>query len=728
MNMKKTTLAVMIGACFSAQTAQAQEETKTLSPVVVTATRVEQDSFDVPVSIDRIEKATIQDGQLRMTLSESLSRVPGITAQNRNQMAQDPQISSRGFGARSAFGVRGIRLYVDGIPLSMPDGIGNPGSIDLSSIGAIEVLRGPFSAMYGSSSGGVIQLFTDTPPATPEVSGDVLFGSFNTRRESVQAAGIRNGVEYLVNFSDYSSDGFRTQSKNDKQQATVRLGVNISEDTKLTTLINWFDQFAQDPGGLIGVRSAGTSPATANNPGALPGAAVYNPSGTSIGAKLANTRVIRSNTQVGFNLEHKYDASNTFNLITYAGQRDNLQYLSVPNLSVPNSPDFTPGRASSISRTFFGTELRGTNKGTLYAKPFTLTYGINLGFMSDDRLDRPTTSGVINGQAANRDENQTANNFDQYVQGMWSVAERWDLHAGLRRTRLDLKIRPNITGSTSPTAADLSFEKTVPVLGAVFKASPVLNFYANLGRGFETPTLIELTYADPNNAAAGPNGSLRPSTSTNIEIGSKWLLSDTSRINAAIFDISTNNEIVIDQLNGTTASYKNAGKTKRRGFELSAETMLRNDLSAYVAYTYLDASFQSQFATGTGASNAGAYNAGTVTSGLAIPGTYRTQFYGELLWKYQPWALQTAIEGRYNSRVYVNDLNKESAPSFAVFSLRGSLQQQVGKWKITEYARIDNLFDEAYIGSVRIGDSNTRFYEPAPGRNWIVGVKANYAF
>jgi iron complex outermembrane receptor protein len=724
MQTTKTTLAVMIGACFASQTSLAQEETKTLSPVVVTATRVEQDSFDVPVSIDRIEKSTIQDGQLRMTLSESLSRVPGITAQNRNQMAQDPQISSRGFGARSAFGVRGIRLYVDGIPLSMPDGIGNPGSIDLSSIGAIEVLRGPFSAMYGSSSGGVIQLFTDKPPATPEVSGDVLFGSFNTRRESVQAAGIRNGVEYLVNFSDYSSDGFRAQSRNDKQQATARFGVQISEDTKLTTLINWFDQFAQDPGGLIGTTSAGTTAATAVNPGALPGAAVYNPSGVSQGAIGANTRVIRSNTQVGFNLEHKYDSNNTFNFIAYAGQRDNLQYLAIPN-----PPDYTPGRASSISRIFYGTEIKGTNKGILYDKPYTLTYGINLGYMSDDRLDQSATAGVINSAAAlNRNENQRANNFDQFAQGMWSIAERWDIHAGVRHTRLNLTIRPNGTSSASSSGGELSFDKTVPVVGAVFKASPVLNFYANIGRGFETPTLTEITYSNPANVSAGSNLNLKSSTSTNIEIGTKWMASDTSRVNAAVFDISTDNEIVIDKLSGTTASYKNAGKTTRRGFELSAETLVKNDLSAYVAYTYLDATFQSDFPTGTGATGTGAYNAGTVTSGLAIPGTYRNQFYGELLWKYQPWAMQTAIEGRYNSRVYVNDLNKESAPSYTTFSLRGSLQQLVGNWKITEYARVDNLFDETYIGSVRIGDSNTRFYEPAPGRNWIVGVKANYAF
>ena len=304
MIMKKTTLSVMVAACFVSTGAMAQEG-KLLAPVVVTATRVEQDSFDLPMSIDKIEKATIQDGQLRMTLSESLARIPGITAQNRNQMAQDPQISSRGFGARSSFGVRGIRIYLDGIPLSMPDGIGNPGSVDLGTIGAIEVMRGPFSAMYGNSSGGVIQMFSQKTPVTPEVSGDVLFGSFNTRRESVQAAGTKQGVEYLLNYSNYSSDGFRANSVNEKRQGTARIGVNIDEDTKLTTLINWFDQSAQDPGGL---RRVATLP---NEPSAF-----TDPTSVSAGALNAKTRVIRSNTQVGFNLEKRINASNTLNLIT----------------------------------------------------------------------------------------------------------------------------------------------------------------------------------------------------------------------------------------------------------------------------------------------------------------------------------------------------------------------------------------------------------------------------
>lgn len=711
MKTQKTTLAVMVASCFGTGMALA-EETKVLSPVVVTATRTEQDSFDLPMAIDKVEKENIQDGQLRMTLSESLARVPGITAQNRNQMAQDPQISSRGFGARSSFGVRGLRVYVDGIPLSMPDGIGNPGSVDLGSIAGIEVMRGPFSAMYGNSSGGVIQMLTDTPPATPEVSADVLFGSFDTRRASVQAAGTQKGVEYLVNYSDYRSDGFRVQSQNDKQQATVKLGVKLAEDTKLTTLINWFDQFAQDPGGLVRTGNV------AQSPGAFDGA-FYNPKGATRGAIVGNTRVLRSNTQVGFNLEKTIDANNTLNAIVYAGQRDNLQYLSTSNAA---SGDIN-GRASSIAREYYGADLRLTHRGNLMDKPYSLTAGVNAGYMSDDRLDRNALNGtIIPNVTPNRDENQKATNFDQYAQGIWSFDPRWDLHAGIRHTSLDLKIRPNLGAGVTTNPADLSFSKTLPVAGVVFKATPVLNFYANVGKGFETPTLIEITYADAANAAAGANSTLKPSSSTNLEAGAKWLASDNSRVNAAAFMIDTENEIVVSKQVGTTASYNNAGKTQRSGVELSVEHRFNSKVTGYLAYTYLDATFDQTYTYTSSGSPV------TVNKGNAIPGTYKTQLYGELAWKEPTVGFNSAVEMRNFSKAFVNDTNTDSAPAYTIFSVRASLQQQVGQWRVSEYARIDNLFDKEYIGSVRVNDSNSRFFEPAPGRNYIVGIKANYAF
>ena len=693
----------MITACFIAN-ANAQE-TKTLSPVVVTATRVEQDSFDLPMSIDKVEKDTIQNGGVKMTLSESLARVPGITAQNRNQMAQDPQISSRGFGARSSFGVRGIRVYVDGIPLSMPDGIGNPGSVDLGAMSSIEVMRGPFSAMYGNSSGGVIQMFTDTAPATPEVSGDILFGSFNTRREAVQAAGTKNGVEYLVNYSDYNSDGYRQQSGNDKRQATAKLGIKIAEDTKLTMLTSWFDQFAQDPGGLKRIPSGTTEPS-----------AFITPTGVASSAISNNTRVIRSNIQTGFNLEQKINSQNTLNFITYGGERENLQYL--------------PVRASSISRKFSGTELKFTNTGNFFDKPYLITYGINAGFMTDARLDREAANGNIKiGGKTNRNETQKAENFDQYAQGMWSVAEKLDLHAGIRHTNLDLSILDKVNNSGFGA---LNFSKTIPVGGVTYKLSPTTNLYANIGKGFETPTLTEITYKDPVNVASGANFSIKPSTSTNIELGTKILISDTARINAAIFDITTKNEIVVNQQVGTTASYNNAGTTSRNGFEISLEKELQNNFKTYLAYTWLNAKFDDTFTyqilTVDSSNNVTGTANKTVKAGNYIPGTYKSQIYGEVSWKYNPWNLNTALEGRYSSKVFVDDLNADAAPSYLIFSTRASIQQQQGNWKFTEYVRIDNIFDKSYIGSIKVNDSNSRFFEPAPGRNWIMGVKANYMF
>ncbi len=692
MRTNKTTLAVLIAGCFGpgiAMAQEAQDASKVLSPVVVTATRVEQDSFDLPMAIDKVEKKDI-DGQLRMTLSESLARVPGITAQNRNQMAQDPQISSRGFGARSSFGVRGIRLYVDGIPLSMPDGIGNPGSIDLDVVGGIEVMRGPFSALYGNSSGGVIQLLTDPAPATPEVSADALFGSFNTRRQSVQAAGTQQGVDYLVNYSNYSSDGFRQHSANDKRQATVKLGLKLQEDTKLTTLINWFDQTALDPGGLLRT-------GTASTPGALTQNAFYNPAGAATAALTNRNRVIRSNTQVGFNLEHKIDSNNVLNTVVYAGQRDNLQYL-------PNS-------ASGIARDFYGAELRLTNRGDMMGKPYQVTAGLNTGYMIDARLNQTAANGEIQSATApSRDETQKAVNFDQFVQGSWNFAERWDLHAGVRHTNLKQSVVDRITSNGDGTGK-LRYDRTIPVAGLVFKALPTLNLYVNYGKGFETPTMIEISY-DNTTSGTGPNLGLKPSTSTNIEAGTKWMVNDDTRVNLAVFDITTDNEIVV-QGTSTYTVYNNAGKTQRNGAEISAETRLPNNVTLLLAYTMLDAKF----------AQSSAFNAGK-----SIPGTYASQLYAEAAWRYQPLNFQTAIEVRQNSKTYVKDDNTDFAPGYTTLSLRGSLQQVQGKWRFTEYARIDNLLDEKFIGSVRVNDSLNRFYEPAPGRNWIVGVKANYAF
>jgi iron complex outermembrane receptor protein len=735
------------------------DDVRQLSPTVVTATRVEQNSFDLPVSIDVVEKKDLE-GQLGMTLSESLIRVPGITAQNRTQMAQDPQISTRGFGARSTFGVRGVRVYVDGIPLSTPDGIATPGNIDLGSLKSIEVMRGPFSSLYGSSSGGIIQLRTQDPSKELDVGGGYLFGSYDTNKSNAYTSGTKKDTGYYISYSNFSSDGYRKYSESEKDQATIKLQTKINEDTKITALFNWIDQKANDPGGLTAaeVRTSRTF-ASANNL-----------------AQLA--RVQRDNKQIGFNLEHKFNENNSLNLITYLGERNNLQYLysavySNDAFKVPLGTTFAPaGRASSIARDFWGTDLRFTNAGRILERPYQLTFGMAYGYQNDHRTDDMAYLGNQLTGSSNynlRNEKNIADNFDQYAQAQWSAFNNVDLHGGIRHTKVTFENQDSIIGSVSNATGSSGFatrearltfknnngsgkvshEKTTPVIGATFKITPTFNLYGNFGKGFETPTFIEMAYSDI--TGLGPNLNLKPSTSDNYEIGSKFFIGNNIKFNFAAFKTNTKNEIVTYDSNSAYSVFTNAGNTQRKGLELSGDFLLPNNFNFYTSLTYLDAQFKSSFTTQNTATYYEAQTTGsdafktatatatalnpidyvtttTVNSGNKISGTYRQQLYAELSYKYPSLGFSAALEGRSNSRVWANDSNTAYAAGYAVYNLRAGFEQLIQNWKISEFARIENIFDKDYVGSIKNNDSNSRFYETAPGTNYLLGINASYQF
>jgi iron complex outermembrane recepter protein len=680
-----------MGVCM---TAQAEEVPLTLSPIVVTATRSAQNSFDLPIAIDLVEQKDIQDGQLQMNLSESLIRTPGITAQSRTQQAQDPQISSRGFGSRSSFGVRGVRVYVDGIPLTMPDGQGQPGVVDLSAIKSIEVMRGPFSSLYGNSSGGVIQMLTEDAPKTPQVGATVMFGSYDTKRQVLEAAGQQEAMQYMLNVSNFDSNGYRDHSQSNKQMATAKFKFNLDQDTKLTTLVNWFQQDAQDPLGL-------TKADLANNRRGVVAAAIN-----------ANTRVSRDHTQVGFNLEHAFNENNSVNLISYVGTRNNAQVLST-NAAGTNA------RLSEIAREFYGSDLRWDNKGSVLGKAYSMSLGLNYGKSSDDRTD---TNIQGTGLGANRIEKNIVDNFDQYIQGKLAILDNVDIHAGARHTKVTLTVKDQLLTSNGDNSGSVDYQKTTPVIGTIWKVTPATNLYANFGKGFETPTFVEAAYNSVNNGI--PNLTLKPSESDNYEIGTKSYLDDHTLATITLFKTLTQNEIVIQETNAANRSvYGNADKTQRKGLEFALSREFAHDISTYASYSLLDAKFDSDFTftTSTGASR-------TIKAGNQIPGTYRNQLYGEVAWKYQPLGFNTAFEGRYNSKVYVDDINTESANSYAIFNVRAGFEQGLANWRFKEYVRIENIFDREYVGAVRVNDANSRFYEAAAGRNYLLGLSAQYKF
>ncbi|MEZ0239059.1 MAG: TonB-dependent receptor family protein [Methylophilaceae bacterium] len=669
------------------------------APVVVTATRVEQNSFDLPVSIDVVDGETIREGQPRINLSETAVRIPGVVVSNRNNPAQDIAISTRGFGARSAFGVRGVRLYADGIPMSMPDGAGQTGTFNLDTAKSIEFMRGPFSALYGNSSGGVVQLLTADGEEMPTVSGGITFGSYDSQRESLTFSGQEGAFNYIVNAAHQQSDGYRDHSESTRDTLHGKFSYQASEDTKITLLATALDQpESQDPLGLTKAQMHADP------------RSIYPDTGGG-NAESRNTHVDRNHVQAGVVLDHNFSEEHSIRLMTYYGQRENRQYL------VTNT-------VSTIDRDFGGADARWTYKSTLADKPFTVTAGLNYDTMTDDRRAYNALNGVlIPGET--RREDQNVHNFDQYVQATWEPSERWLLTGGLRHTKIDFDIDDQFL-SNGDNSGSMSFSNTSPVAGVTFKLTPTVNLYANAGKGFETPTFIELNY---DRTFSTINNTIKPSESKNYEVGVKAFISDMTRVNLALFKVDTEKEIVVDTSVGGQTAYKNAGDTERKGLELSVDSILPNNFKFYAAYTLMSAEYKDAFQCfGSGAVNLWCTGDKTVDAGNKIPGTYSSTTYAELSWKHAPTGFSTAIEGIHFSKTYVNDLNTESANPYTAFNWRGGFTQKMTAWEFNEFIRVDNITDKNYSASVKVNETRMRYYEPSSSRNWLFGVSASYRF
>ncbi|OGV77545.1 MAG: hypothetical protein A3I83_09255 [Methylotenera sp. RIFCSPLOWO2_02_FULL_45_14] len=727
-----------------------------IAPIVVTGTRVEQNSFDLPMSIDVTDAEQIQEGQLKVNLSESSARVPGVVINNRNNPAQDLAIQIRGFGARSAFGVRGVRLYADGIPMTMPDGQGQTGTFNLDTASRVEYLRGPFSALYGNSSGGVVQIFTKDGEKEPTLSGGMTFGSYNTQRYSLGFSDSGDGFDYVVNANSYSSDGYRDQSDTRRDTLHGKINFKINDDTKLTIVATALDQpDNEDPQGLDAKQLK----------------ADRKQAGT--GSELFDTRVSRSHQQAGATLEHQFTPDDTVRLMAYYGLRENEQYQSVTVGAQRN--DLQGGGVAVIDREFGGADVRWTHKGNIGENAYSVTAGMNYDRMEDDRKGYENftsnralgalPSGVDCSNVANavvcgvkgnlrRDEINTAKNFDQYLQGEVELSKKLTLSGGLRHSKVsfnndDKYIKDTAYREVNPDdGGSIIFSETTPVIGAIFKLTDAVNFYANAGESFETPTFVEMAYK-PTGAGAGLNFDLKPAKSRQYEAGVKAMLGSNTLLNAALFKIDTDDEIVLQQQSGGRSVFQNVKSSERKGFELSLDSKFDNGLGAYLAYTYLDAEFSSDFRAcrpfsgGQTACNINATpsfpappgnptgNSGgeLIKSGSDIPGTFKQTLYVEVSWKYEPMGFSTALEARANSKTYVAFKPQYGkADGYAVAAWRGGFTQKVNNWKFNEFVRIENLFDKNFVGSVRISDLNGRYYEPAPGRNWLLGLNASYKF
>jgi iron complex outermembrane receptor protein len=668
------------------------EDIRELSPTVVTATRYATNSFDLPLSIDAVTGSEIRDGRTGANLSEIAPRIPGVVINYRSTAAQELSISTRGFGARSQFGVKGIRIYADGIPLNSADGQGQAGSINIDTLGQIEFLRGPFSALYGNSSGGVVQAFTRDGSKDPTLTVGFSSGTWHTNKQSITAEGQAGPVNYILNTYQYISDGYRENSQYRRDNFNGKISYQFSPDTKFTLVGNYMDQpYTNDPGALTpdlyksNARQAGTDSIS------------------------ASARLYRVNSYGGIILDHNLSEKDSLRLMAYNGSRSNLQYL-------------TTSAASEIIRDTEGFDFRWTRKDLVLSKPFTFTAGLAYDSMEDIRSRYSYLNGTrypIGYRTTNRKEEQKAFNVDEYLQASYEPTDRLLLIAGLRHSRVNIQNNDLFLNDGKDSTGQVTYTNTSPVAGVTFKVNPTLNIYANYGRGFETPTFAETTYSDAR-SGDGPNLSMVPSKSKNYEIGLKAFVTPNTRINVALFKVDAKNEIVVTDNKPFTSQnlYDSIANTERKGIEFSLDSRLPYNFNLYQTYTYTDAEFKNSFNS----------TLGNVAVGNKLSGVYKNTAYTELSWRYPAFGFASAVENIYFSSVngYDTNLAANKADAYSIVNLRASLKQSYSNWNFSEFVRADNIFDEKYVGNVRVNNSAT--FEPGAPRNYTVGVTTSYTF
>lgn len=670
-----------------------------LPTVQVEAARVQQvEDVDLPASITTVWLDDDANGALAQ-VSEALSGIPGVVARDRQNFAQDTQLSIRGFGARSTFGVRGVRVLVDGVPATMPDGQGQLSHASLLSAQRVEVLRGPFSALYGNSSGGVVQIWSADGAAGDPWRARLDTGSDNTLSTGAQLRGQQGPIHYNVAANHFRTDGWRAHSAARRESLNARLGTAVGGG-QLDLVLNYVDApDAQDPLGL--------SRAQVN----------ADPRQATAVATQYNTRKSVRQAQAGL-VFTRTEGAHTWRAMGYAGQRSVVQYLAIP--PAPQANPLHAGGVIDLDGDYGGVDARWHWQGQWAGRPLDVVIGANADRQAQDRrgyenfvADQVGIKGRLR-----RDQADRVENLDQFAQAWWQLAPRWSMLLGVRHSTVRFRSRDRYITATNPDDSGARrYDATTPVAGVVFRATDAWRLYASAGRGVETPTFNELGYrAD---GQAGLALDLAAARSRNLEVGSKWHAQGGTQLEAALFRADTRDELAVASNSGGRSTYRNIGRTRRQGAEASLVQPLGAQADLALAYTWLAATVRDPYAL------CGTTGCATVAAGARLPGVPRQQWNARLQYRPGPW--QWAAEVVASSDTVVNDLATESAAGYALLNLEAARRWRTPQGTLRVFARIDNVLDQRYIGSVIVNDGNQRYFEPGPDRRYGVGLQWQWA-
>lgn len=663
-------------AAFCCVCAVAQQNAQ-LEEVVVTATRVDQALRELPFAVDVIEAEDIQVARPLLGIDEALQGVPGVLVQNRFNYAQDLRISVRGFGARSAFGIRGIRVLIDGIPATLPDGQSGVDGIDTGVAGRIELLRGSVAARYGNAGGGVLLIETARGSEQPTLRLRGAVGSDGYRRQQLAFEGTSGDWNYLASVADLDYTGFRDHAATRNRQASVRLEYTGAEDADWLFTLHHTDQpEAFDPGG-INQAQAEADPSSARDANVRFGA----------GEALEQTRA---------GLRYRRALSDRSELLwrVYATDR-----------SFDGLLPFGNGGAIDLDRTFYGTGLQWSHRDA--SGRHQISFGFDLDRQDDERQRFVNDNGVRG--AVTLDQTERVDASGAYALWQWSPADQWRVDAALRYDQVDFDVDDQrlIDGDNG---GSLRFDAWSPSIGVSWSIDDSTTWYASVSRSFETPTTTEL--ANPSNAG-GFNPDLDPQIALQTELGLRWF-ADRHQVTAALFRIDVDEELIPFELAAFPGRdfFENAGESRRHGLETSWRADWSDNWQSQLSYTFSDYEFR-RFVT----------DGGSDFSGNAVPGIARHQYFAAIRYRDDAgWF--GALEATRVSGIVANNAGTVSSSPFTRVELRAARKWVSSEWTLEPYLSISNALDDDYTANVRVNAFGARYFEPGPDRAIFVGFDA----
>jgi iron complex outermembrane recepter protein len=685
--------------CVLAATASAQSDKRpaappqtTLPPVEVTVTRdAARPTLELPYAISRIEPDSARPALRHISFDEMLLALPGVTVANRTNPTQDPRISIRGFGARSAFGVRGVRVVRDGIPLTLPDGQTPIDYLDLESVGRIEVIRGSAGSLYGNAAGGVVEIRTADPPVAPVAGRASGFGgTYGLKRWAGAAGGTAGVVRYQGDLSRTEQDGFRRYARQQSTSGTARALLSGDKGELALTYTGYDTPTAQNPGALTAAEMA-----------ADPRAA--DPAQIRKGARKAVQQ-----SQLGLTGTRRTSSGVEWSASANLGWR-----------TLDNPLTFA---VVAVDRTTSGGTARVIAPVRVLGLQHRLSAGIDAQWQDDDRKNfancnnsppptRPTATCPTLGQergVVQLDQRERVSGYGPYVRDEIAFLDRYRLTLGARADYVKFRVDDHLITSTNPDdSGERSLHAVSPLLGFVARIGAMHSAYASVSTAFETPTATEL--ANKPDGSAGINPSLDPQYATTGEVGMKGMLGVRVRYDASLFTTRVRDELIPFEVPGGAGRryYRNAGATRRRGGELGLTASL-GVTTVGASYSYSDFAFR-DYVVGT-----------SDFGGNRIPGVPNQQLQGYATWRWRGWF--ATIEGQTQGGMYMDDANTLRSAAWEVMNTRLGGRIALGAVAFTPVLSVANLFDRTYAGSIVVNAAAGRYFEPAPGRTIYAGM------